>query len=108
MAADKKEAKEKPLDKMTVKDLREIAKEIEGIAGVHGMNKGDLLAAIKEARGIKEAPRKKTTSSVREIKAKLKDLKSKRREALAGKEKKQATILRRKISRLKKKSRQAA
>lgn len=108
MAADKTEAKEKPLEKMTVKDLRDIAKEIDGITGVHGMNKGDLLAAIKEARGIKDTPRKKASSSVREIKASIKALKAKRQEALAAKEKKQATILRRKISRLKKKSRQAA
>ncbi|MEJ2039976.1 MAG: Rho termination factor N-terminal domain-containing protein [Desulfosarcinaceae bacterium] len=107
MAADKKEAKEKPLDKMTVKELREIAKEIPDITGVHGMNKGDLLAAIKEVRGIKETPRKKA-ASVRDIKAKIKELKAKRQEALEAKEKKQATILRRKISRLKKKSRQAA
>ena len=107
MAADKKEVKEKPLDKMTVKELREIAKEIPDITGVHGMNKGDLLAAIKEVRGIKETPRKKA-ASVRDIKAKIKELKAKRQEALEAKEKKQATILRRKISRLKKKSRQAA
>lgn len=108
MAADKKETKEKPLDKMTVKELREIAKEIDGIIGVHGMNKGDLLEAIKESRGIKDAPKKKTSASVRDIKAMIKSFKAKRREALAAKDKKQATILRRKISRLKKKTRQAA
>jgi hypothetical protein len=108
MAADKKEIKEKPLDKMTVKELREIAKEIPDITGVHGMNKGDLLAAVKKARGIQEAPKKKTSVSVKEIKAAIKAVKVKRREALVAKDKKHATILRRKLSRLKKKSRRAA
>ena len=108
MAAKKKEAKEKPLDKMTVKELREIAKQIEGITGVHGMNKGDLLAAIKEARGITEEPKKKASQSVRDIKAKIKALKVQRKEALAADDKRMATIYRRKISRLKKKTRQAA
>ena len=108
MAADKKEAKEKPLDKMTVKELRDIAKQIGGIVGVHGMNKGDLLVAIKEARGIKEEPKKKTSASVREIKGQIKAVKAKRKDALAAKDKNQATILRRKLSRLKKKSRKAA
>ena len=108
MAAGKKEIKEKPLDKMTVKELREIAKEIPDITGVHGMNKGDLLAAVKKARGIQEAPKKKTSASVKEIKAAIKAVKVKRREALVAKDKKHATILRRKLSRLKKKSRRAA
>jgi ABC-type uncharacterized transport system ATPase subunit len=50
---DEKQA-EKPLDKMTVVELREVAKEeIPGITGVTGMKKDQLLEAIKEARGIK-------------------------------------------------------
>jgi hypothetical protein len=108
MAEKKKADKEKPLDRMTVKELREIAKQIPGITGVHGMNKGDLLVAIKEERGIKDEPKKKASSSVRDIKSSIKALKIKRKEALAAKNKDQATILRRKISKLKKKSRQAA
>lgn len=107
MAADK-EAKEKPLDKMTVKELRDVAKEIPDIVGVHGMNKGDLLAAIKESRGIADTPKKKASGSVREIKTKIRALKLKRQAALAEKDSKRATIYKRQISRLKKKSRQAA
>ena len=38
--------KEKPLDKMTAKELRDMALGIEGIAGVHAMNKSELIAAI--------------------------------------------------------------
>ena len=47
-----KEKKEKPLDKLTAKDLRELALTLEGIVGVHAMNKNELIAAIKEAKGI--------------------------------------------------------
>lgn len=108
MAADKKAEKEKPLDKMTVKELREVAKEIEGLVGVHGMNKPELLATIKEARGIVEKPKAKTGASTKEIKAKIQTLKSKRDEALSAKDKVLSTRYRRQISRLKKKSRRAA
>lgn len=107
MAAKKKEAKEKPLEKMTVKDLRDIAKEITDIVGVHGMNKGDLIAAIKEARGITDET-KKCSTDVRQTKAQIKALKEQRNQALAANDSKKATIYRRKISRLKKKTRQAA
>ncbi len=107
MAKDKKEAKEKPLDKMTVKELREIAKEVEGVVGVHGMDKAELLSTIKEARGIKESP-KKAGASNKELKAKIGKLKPKRREALEAKDKVLAKRFRRQIARLKKKTRQAA
>ncbi len=108
MGAKEKETKEKPLDKMTVKELREMAKEIPEITGVHGMNKAELLSAIKKARGIEAETVKKADSSVREIKKKIKELKVKREAALKTKDKKTATIYRRRISRLKKKTRKAA
>ena len=37
---------------MTAKELREMALQIQGIVGVHAMNKNELLVAIKEATGI--------------------------------------------------------
>ena len=52
MNEEKKEFTEKPLDKMTVTELREIALEIPGITGVHGMKKPELLEAVKAAKGI--------------------------------------------------------
>ena len=52
MSDKKTEATEKPLEKMTVKALREIAKEIPEITGVHGMKKEELLVAINEVRGV--------------------------------------------------------
>lgn len=101
------EAKEKPLEKMTAKELREVAKEIPQITGVHGMNKTELIAAIKDARGIVEE-KKKSDASVRDLKLKIKSLKADRDAALEAKDKKKAGIYRRKISRLKKKTRRAA
>ena len=53
---EKAEKKEKPLEKMTAKELRDVALTIPEISGVHGMNKEEVLAAIKKARGIKEDP----------------------------------------------------
>lgn len=98
-------AKEKPLEKMTVKELREIGKGIPGITGVHGMKKDDLIVAIKKAKGIEDEPIKKADASITDLKQKIKALKTQRREALEAKDKKKATIFRRRISRLKKKTR---
>jgi len=173
-----KETKEKPLDKMTVKKLREIAKEIPEITGVHGMNKDELLDAVEKAKGIVETPKEKAGTpkkkaetpkkkaetpkekaeapkgktetpkekvetpkekaetpkekaetpkekaetpekkietpkeikgiSVKDIKNKIRSFKAGRKAALEAKDKKMATIYRRRISRLKKKTRRAA
>ena len=104
----KKKSAEKPLDKMTVKELKEVAKEIPGIIGVHGMNKPDLLSEIKKSRGIEEAPKKKKDLSLLETKKRIKSLKVKREEARVSKDKKMVTVYRRKIAKLKKKTRRAA
>jgi hypothetical protein len=100
--------KEKPLEKMTVKELREMAKDIPGITGVHGMKKDELIVEIKKTKGIKDEPIKKADASIAELKQKIKALKVQRREALEAKDKKKATIFKRRISRLKKKTRRAA
>lgn len=107
MAAEKK-TKEKPLEKMTSKELRVIALEIEGITGAHGMNKAELISVIKKDRGIEEIPLKKGDSTMREIKQKINDLKTKRKEARDVNDSKKVSQLRRRISRLKKKTRRAA
>lgn len=103
-----KEAAEKPLDKMTVKELREIALDIPDLKGVHGMNKQDLLDTVKAHRGIKAEKPKKRNRSIKDIKVQIRELKAKK-EALDGKQdRKQKQILRRQISRLKKKTRKVA
>jgi len=101
-------AKEKSLEKMTVKDLREMAKDIPGITGVHGMKKDELLVQIKAAKGIVDEPVKKADESISELKQKIKALKAERRAALEAKDRKMATIFKRRISRLKKKTRRVA
>jgi len=103
-----KEHVKKPLDKMTVKELREVAMEIPEITGVHGMNKAELLVAIKAAKGIEDEPVHKASATVSELKNQIKGYKEKRASALQAKDAKMATIYRRRISRLKKKTRKVA
>jgi hypothetical protein len=108
MAKKEKEKKEKPLDRMTAKELREVALKIPEITGVHGMNKAELLGAIREARGIVEQKGKKSGVSTREIKKKIQELRVLKVEASESNDKAKAKVLRRRISRLKKKTRRAA
>ncbi|MDX9788683.1 MAG: Rho termination factor N-terminal domain-containing protein [Desulfobacterales bacterium] len=105
---DKEKTKEKPLEKMTAKDLREMAMGLPGITGAHGMNKPELISAIKQAKGITEEKSSIKDVVVRDVKVKIGVLKGKRVEALAAKNAKMATRFRRQISKLKKKTRRAA
>lgn len=105
---EKAEKKEKPLEKMTAKELRDLALTIPEITGVHGMNKEEVLVAIKKARGIKEVPGKKGSRSMRQLKEKIKELRAKKVEPQENKDKKAINQLRRRVSRLKKQTRQAA
>ncbi len=104
----------KPLDKMTAKELREVAAGISGITGAHAMKKDDLLAAIKKAWGVKEekppekVEKKEAAINVAELKAKIREIKAKRAEAIQKKDKRMAKIYRRMINRLKKRTRRAA
>ena len=111
----RKEHDEKHLEKLTVKELREIAAEIPHERAIHDMKKEELIAFIKEVRGIKDeehAHRKKHTIKPSltkpEIKLKIRELKALKMQALESDEKEKAATLRHKISRLKKKSRQAS
>jgi protein-arginine kinase activator protein McsA len=103
---------EKPIDKMTVVELREfaLAKDL-GISGVHAMKKEELLPAIKEALGIKdEEPAVKVVDkgTVEAMKQKIVRLKEEKRTAIASKDKKKINVLRRRINRLKKRSKKVA
>ena len=108
MGKKEKEKKEKPLDKMTAKELRELALSTGGIVGVHAMNKAELIAAMKEARGIVDEKTKKKEVDVRSLKVKIKELKDKRQKAVEGGHSKLADSFRRRISNLKKKTGRAA
>jgi hypothetical protein len=109
MGKKEKEKKEKPLDRMTAKELREVALQIPEITGVHGMNKVELLAVVKKARGIVEdATKKQPVASMRQIKQKIHHLKGFKEEVKTGGDKAKVKILRRRINRLKKRTRRAA
>ncbi len=106
----------KPLDKMTVTELREIAKDIPGVTGVIAMKKEEVLALIKEYRGItdEEPPKKKkgekikTGLSAKELKEKAAKLREDKKTISGAKNKKKVAILRKRINRLKKQSRKVA
>ena len=104
---ERKEKKEKPLDRMTAKELREMALGMEGIVGVHAMNKSELVAAIKEARGIEDEKKRDKSVDVRSIKKKIRELRSQKEKMREAGEKDKVQMLRRRISRLKKKTRRA-
>src|SRR5512138_3507317 len=108
MAKKEKEKKEKPLDKMTAKELRELGLATGGIVGVHAMNKAELIAAIKEVRGIVDEKSSKKDVDVRSLKLKIKELKNKLAKAKESGNRKLTDSFRHRISNLKKKTRRAA
>ena len=106
---------DKLLEKMTVKELREIALEIPHAQAVHDMKKEEIVAFIREARGIRdEAPARKKKKVVKlkmtkpELKVRIRELKGLKMRALEEKDGKKVRAIRHRISRLKKKSRKAA
>jgi len=112
------EKKEKPLEKMTAKELREMALGLPGVHGVHAMKKEELIAAIRAAKGITEPEPKKEKHIVvkkekviltaSQLKQKVKELRVKREEFLQQRNWKMGEILRKRISRFKKMTRRAA
>jgi len=131
------EKKEKPLEKMTAKELRKVALEISDITGVHAMKKEELLAAIRKARGTEEEVRdqvkeeveevkkevkkekkvkkkveekveKKIEGGVADLKKKIREFKALRGEAVGKGDARMAKIYKRRINRLKKRTRKAA
>ena len=106
---ERKEKKEKPLEKMTATDLRKYALDLGEITGVHGLNKEELIAAIKKVKGIKDEGKAAKAINVREVKEKAREARAKKLEAIAtGEPKKKIEILRKKANHLKKQTRKAA
>jgi len=100
------EKKEKPLERWTIKELREEALKVSSIQGVHGMNKEEIIDALRKERGIEAPVIEKKTESIRTLKLKVKELQAARDgERTAGASKKRLDILRKKISRIKRKTR---
>jgi hypothetical protein len=111
----KKEHDEKHLEKLTIKELREIAADIPHEKAIHEMKKEELIAFIKEARGIKDekpVKKKKHIGKIKmtkpELKSKIRELKTLRLAALESNESEKSIRLRHQISQLKKKSRRIA
>ena len=105
----------KPLEKMTVKELREVAKDIPGVQGVTAMKKDELVQILKSHYGIQdEAPAKtrtkkpKLSMTVTELKAKIAVLREEKEVARAEKDRNKINILRRRINRFKRLSRKVA
>lgn len=98
----------RPLAKMTAPELKEIAKGIEGVSGVHGMKKEELIEVLLKSKGIQEATGKKADVSLRSLKRKIRSTKAKHAAAMEAQDYQRAAICRRQISRLKKKTRRAA
>lgn len=112
------EKKEKPIEKMTAKELREMALGLPGIHGVHAMKKEELVVAIRKAKGITEpepkkekltvAKKEKVVLTIPQLKQKAKELRAKREELLQERNLKMAEILKKRINRLKKMTRRIA
>jgi len=109
---------EKPLDRMTVKDLRNLCKEIPGVQGVHAMKKDEIISLLydyMESVGIEverpEKPAKTKTPAVvlskRELKKKATGLRTEKAASRAEGDTKKVKMLRRRINRLKKMARRA-
>jgi hypothetical protein len=99
---------EKDLEKLTATKLREIAKQYEGITGVHAMKKEELIHAIREARGEPQKQLKKEKAQpIGSLKKQIKKLKEEKKAALK-KDKKTLTALRRKIKRYRRLTRKFA
>ena len=87
----------------TVAELREIAKgsEHEALQGYTQLNKEHLLVALSKALGIKHEHHEVVGVDKASIKARMRELKKKRDEALAAHDSAQLKIARRTLHRLK-------
>ncbi len=95
----------------TIKDLREIAKNIEheAVQGYSQMNKDHLLEAVCKALDIDTFEHHVAKTSDKPIiKAQIRELKKKRDESLAAKDHKEFITSLRKIKKLKRELRRAA
>ncbi len=96
----------KPLEKMTAKELRQLAMDkIPQIVGASGMQKEELLEKIKEVLGITEetgvSPYKDQIIEIKKEIRKLRELKL----SIPRKNRKERDRIRRKIKKLRRKTR---
>lgn len=108
---EKRTAEDKPLGKMTVKELRTMAMDIPHTTSVHDLKKEELITFIQEAKGIKsKEPEKKIKDrskliTKQEIKVRIRLLKNEKTAAQENHEPQRVHFLRNRINRLKKQTR---
>ena len=99
----------KPLDKMTSKELRQLVMDkIPMITGASGMGKEQLLTEIKQAFGLSDEDGKGVSpykAQISELKRQIRGLREKKTALEVRKDKE---IVRRKINKLKKRTRRLA
>lgn len=101
--------KERSLEKLTVKELKEMALAMGGITGVTAMKKEELLTAIKEAKGIPiQKTREKPVDTIVNIKKQMRELRVKRAELREAGKGEKTGLLKKRLSRMKKKTRRLA
>jgi len=100
----------KPLDKMTAKELRQLTMEkIPQISGATAMDKDDLLKAIKEVLGISDEEGENKVNPYKEqIHSIKRDVRELREKKMAATSRKDKEILRKRINKLKKRTRRLA
>lgn len=94
---------ERALESYTVKELRAMAAEVEGLTGISAMKKEGLIDALKKARGIpSKALREKPILNILELKKTIAALKKRRDELRQEGDMASAAHLRKRISHYKK------
>lgn len=99
----------KPLDKMTAKELRQLVMDkIPQITGASGMDKDQLLVAIKDVLGIKDEEGSKVNPYKEQIHSIKSDIRAMREQKASAGTRKEKDLLRRRINKLKKRTRRLA
>ncbi len=99
----------KPLDKMTAKELRQLViDKLPMITGASGMGKEEIIQAIKQVFGMENDEGPKVSpykSQISELKREIKQLRDGKTQS---EDRKQREYMRRKINKLKKRTRRLA
>ncbi|MBN1945836.1 MAG: hypothetical protein JW797_09170 [Bradymonadales bacterium] len=96
------------LQKQKVDNLRDIAKDIPGVAGVTAMKKEELIEVVADHFGVQRPRRVITGIRKEEIKREIRDLKKERDKALEAHDSVELKRIRRSIHKKKRTLRQAA
>jgi len=99
----------KPLDKMTAKELRQLViDKLPMITGASGMGKEEIIASIKQVFGMEDDEGPKVSPYKSQISELKKEIKGLRESKAESETRKQREFLRRKINKLKKRTRRLA